>query len=356
MTKMEERVNEQIERLERTAKIKGFLTTEEVDEKIAIDADATAEELIGAYETLDEDHVLVVEEDETPTITDEEIESALSVVESTKEYLKMLGKTPLLSAEEEKELAYKIAQGDEEARNKLIVSNLRLVVSIAKKYVGRGTELDDLIQLGNMGLINAVNRYDPDKGFRFSTYATWWIRQNITRSLRDITRSVHIPGYVLDGMEKMQREISKFEIKQSRLPSDGEIAEILGESEEQIRLYKRLQLKERSLYEALGDDNDMTLDEMIADPTAKAPEGEIINDYFHSVLDAVIGMLEPREQKIIRLRYGLDNGVPMTLRDVGEQYNITRERVRQIEMSALRKLRSPAFISRLQAGAEGADI
>ncbi len=354
MIKMEEKFNEQIESLERAARIKGFLTTEEVDEKIALEANANAEQLMDAYETLDEDRVLVVEED-APVNLNEDLDDIVTI-ESTKEYLKTLGKTPLLSAEEEKELAYKILAGDKQAKNKLIESNLRLVVSIAKKYVGRGSDLDDLIQLGNVGLINAVDRYDPEKGFRFSTYATWWIRQNITRSIRDISRSVHIPGYVLDGMEKMQREISKFEVKHSRLPSDGEIAEILGESEQQIRLYRRLQLKERSLYEALGDENDMTLDEMIADPSAPSPDGEVINDYFHTVLDAVIGMLEPREQKIIRLRYGLDNGVPMTLRDVGEKYNITRERVRQIEMSALKKLRSPALSSKLRAGVAGADI
>lgn len=341
-------VEEELAILVQMGKRKSWLTTEEVAEHLVVHCNASVEDVEKAIKKLEEERILVVSEG-TEEQADEQTDEYVSA-DSTKSYLKSLGKVALLSAEEEIELAKKIQKGDREAKNKLIEANLRLVVSVAKRYVGRGMELDDLIQLGNLGLMTATEKFDYTKGFRFSTYATWWIRQSITRSARDIARTIHTPGYVLDKIDKMQRLSNQIEQKTGSPATVEQLSKAMGESEKKILMYQRLQMKEKSIYETLGEDGDTALVDVLSDPNEKSMEEIVVDEYMRDLILTVVNSLDPREALIIRLRYGLDNGIPMKLKEVGKIFNITRERVRQIEQSALRKLRSPKFNKTLRSG------
>lgn len=332
-------IEEQIDLLELQGKRKEWLTLEEVEEALVLYCNASREDVDRACEELEKRRILIVSEDaEQKADESEDVESS---GDSTRDFLHRLGKFELLTADEEIELAKRIANGDKAAKDKLVNSNLRLVVSIAKKYVGRGVDLDDLVQIGSIGLMTAAEKFDYTKGFRFSTYATWWIKQAIMRSARDFTSSIHTPGYVLDKIERMQRLSNEFEQKNGRIPTQEELAEKMGEDVKRISLYQRLQQQKRSIDETIGEkDEGTTLGDLLSseDPD---PDSIAMTNYMNDLIRVVLSGLEPREQLIITLRYGLDSRVPMTLEEVGKIFNITRERVRQIEQSALKKLRNP---------------
>lgn len=315
---------------------KGYLTTDEVSEALALYCDASSSDIDNAYDELAKNNVLVVGEE--PSDAEETFYRG---EDSTRTYLKALGKVSLLSADEERELAKKAADGDRDAKNALIEANLRLVVSIAKRYVGRELDLDDLIQLGNLGLITAVEKFDYTKGFRFSTYATWWIRQAITRYIGDLAHPIHIPGYVKDNMDRMRRYSLDIEQKTGRPATVDELAAAMGLDEKKILFYQKLLLKEKSIDETMGEDGDATFAEVLKDEKIRLPEDVVEDNILKELINEAIASLEPREQIIIRLRYGLDDGKPKTLEEVGAMFNITRERVRQVEQKALKKLRSP---------------
>lgn len=332
-------IEEQIDLLELQGKRKEWLTLEEVEEALVLYCNASREDVDRACEELEKRRILIVSEDAEQKAG--ESEDVGSSGDSTRDFLHRLGKFELLTADEEIELAKRIANGDKAAKDKLVNSNLRLVVSIAKKYVGRGVDLDDLVQIGSIGLMTAAEKFDYTKGFRFSTYATWWIKQAIMRSARDFTSSIHTPGYVLDKIERMQRLSNEFEQKNGRIPTQEELAEKMGEDVKRISLYQRLQQQKRSIDETIGEkDEGTTLGDLLSseDPD---PDSIAMTNYMNDLIRVVLSGLEPREQLIITLRYGLDSRVPMTLEEVGKIFNITRERVRQIEQSALKKLRNP---------------
>ena len=332
-------IEEQIDLLELQGKRKEWLTLEEVEEALVLYCNASREDVDRACVELEKRRILIVSEDAEQKA--DESEDVGSSGDSTRDFLHRLGKFELLTADEEIELAKRIANGDKAAKDKLVNSNLRLVVSIAKKYVGRGVDLDDLVQIGSIGLMTAAEKFDYTKGFRFSTYATWWIKQAIMRSARDFTSSIHTPGYVLDKIERMQRLSNEFEQKNGRIPTQEELAEKMGEDVKRISLYQRLQQQKRSIDETIGEkDEGTTLGDLLSseDPD---PDSIAMTNYMNDLIRVVLSGLEPREQLIITLRYGLDSRVPMTLEEVGKIFNITRERVRQIEQSALKKLRNP---------------
>ncbi len=331
-------LNEEIAFLVKSGGKKGYLTTDEVSEALVLYCDASSDDIDNAYEELAKNNVLVVGEE--PSDAEEFFYRG---EDSTRTYLKALGKVTLLTAEEEKELAKKAAEGNRDAKNALIEANLRLVVSIAKRYVGREIDLDDLIQLGNLGLITAVEKFDYTKGFRFSTYATWWIRQAITRYIGDLAHPIHIPGYVKDNLDRMRRCSLDIEQKTGRPATVDELVSAMGVDEKKILFYQRLLLKEKSIDETMGEDGDATFAEVLKDEKIRLPQDVVEDNILKELINEAIASLEPREQIIIRLRYGLDDGRPKTLEEVGAMFNITRERVRQVEQKALKKLRSPSL-------------
>ena len=326
----------------------GWLTTDEVAEPLVTIADADAKEVEDAYDTLAQKNIIVLSEEA------EEKESEISGDDATKQYLREIGKVQLLTADEEKDLARKIANGDKEAKNKLIEANLRLVVSVAKRYSSKPQELNDLIQQGNEGLITAAEKFDPDKGFRFSTYAIWWIRQAITRARHDLSFPVHIPGYVRDAMVKIKNCMAKLQQESGRLPSTEEIALEVNLDIKMVKLCQSLMQTVQSLDEPVGNDGDgTTVGNTLSDPNAVRPDESAETESLRQVLMSVIETLQPREQIVIRSRYGLgDYPYPQSQVEVAERFHLSRERVRQIEESALKKLRKPTN-AKLLSGFKG---
>lgn len=265
-----------------------------------------------------------------------------------KMYLKEIGRVPLLKPEDEPEIAKRIEEGDEEARNILITSNLRLVVSIAKKYVGRGMLFLDLIQEGNMGLVKAVEKFDYTKGFKFSTYATWWIRQAITRAIADQARTIRIPVHMVETMNKLTRIQREMVQILGRDPLAEEIAEKMGDiSAEKVREIQLMSFDTTSLETQIGDEGDTTLGDFVEDKNAISPEQYAYREQLKESLREVLSTLTEREENVIRMRFGLDNGQPMTLEEVGQKFGVTRERIRQIEAKAIRKLKHPTRLNKL---------
>lgn len=263
-------------------------------------------------------------------------------------YLKEIGKTELLSASEEVELAKRIELGDEDAKNILIECNLRLVVSVAKKYVGKGLNFLDLIQEGNIGLIKAVDKYDYKKGYRFSTYATWWIKQAVTRAISDQSRTIRIPVHMNDVIVKMVKSKKELEQKLDREPSEEEIAHYSGISIDKIKRVYNVCQDPISLETPIGDNDDTTLGNFIADDKY-TPEDKVAKILLTDILANLLSTLSPREERIVRLRYGLvGDGQIRTLEEIGREFNLTRERIRQIEARAIRKLRNPLKSRKLQ--------
>jgi RNA polymerase primary sigma factor len=263
-------------------------------------------------------------------------------------YLKEIGKVPLLSAEQEKEYAQAMLDGDEEAKNKLCEANLRLVVSIAKRYVGRGMHFLDLIQEGNLGLIKAVDKFDATKGFKFSTYATWWIRQAITRAIADQARTIRIPVHMVETINKLIRIQRQLIQELGREPEAEELALEMGMSVDKVREIMKISQEPVSLEKPIGEEEDSHLGDFIPDDDAPSPADQAAFTLLKEQLFEVLKGLTPREEKVLRLRFGLDDGRARTLEEVGREFNVTRERIRQIEAKALRKMRHPSRSKKLK--------
>ena len=285
-------------------------------------------------------------------IKDSDLEAAAETVninDPVRLYLKEIGKVPLLTAEEELDLAMRMEAGDVEAKKKLAEANLRLVVSIAKRYVGRGMSLLDLIQEGNLGLIKAVEKFDYKKGFKFSTYATWWIRQAITRAIADQARTIRIPVHMVETINKLIRVSRQLLQELGREPTPAEIGKEMGFSEEKVREIQKISQDPVSLETPIGEEEDSHLGDFIPDEDAPAPAEAASYTLLKEQLSEVLGTLTEREEKVLRLRFGLDDGRTRTLEEVGKEFNVTRERIRQIEAKALRKLKHPSRSRKLRS-------
>ena len=276
------------------------------------------------------------------------VPDGVSIEDPVRMYLKEIGKVPLLSAEEEIELAKRMELGDQEAKKRLAEANLRLVVSIAKRYVGRGMLFLDLIQEGNLGLIKAVEKFDYRKGYKFSTYATWWIRQAITRAIADQARTIRIPVHMVETINKLIRVSRQLLQELGREPSPEEIAEEMGMPADRVREILKISQEPVSMETPIGEEEDSHLGDFIEDDNVPAPADAAAFTLLREQLDEVLNTLTEREQKVLRLRFGIDDGQPKTLEDVGKRFNVTRERIRQIEAKALRKLRHPSRSRKLK--------
>ena len=263
-------------------------------------------------------------------------------------YLKEIGTVPLLSADEELRLAKRKAEGDESAKERLIEANLRLVVSIAKRYTGRGMSFLDLVQEGNLGLIKGVEKFDYTKGYKLSTYATWWIRQSVTRALADQARTIRVPVHMVETINKMSKMQRKLTLELGYEPSVTELAEALEMSEDKVMEIMQIAREPASLETPIGEEDDSNLGDFVADSNAVTPEGNVESVMLREHIDALLGDLKERERQVIVLRFGLEDGHPRTLEEVGKEFNVTRERIRQIEAKALRKLRHPNRIKKLK--------
>ena len=263
-------------------------------------------------------------------------------------YLKEIGTVPLLSADEEMELAKKKAEGDEQAKERLIEANLRLVVSIAKRYTGRGMSFLDLVQEGNLGLIKGVEKFDYTKGYKLSTYATWWIRQSVTRALADQARTIRVPVHMVETINKMSKMQRKLTLELGYEPSVAELAEALDMSEDKVMEIMQIAREPASLETPIGEEDDSNLGDFVADNNIVTPEGNVESVMLREHIDALLGDLKERERQVIVLRFGLEDGHPRTLEEVGKEFNVTRERIRQIEAKALIKLRNPVRSKRIR--------
>ena len=350
--------DECIKKIIELGKSKGVLTYKEIMETID-DTVLRPEQLEHLYEKLEELNVDVIDEDveqvDNAELTDsEETEYDISMPENiniddpVRMYLKEIGKVPLLTAEEEVELATRMAEGDESAKQKLAEANLRLVVSIAKRYVGRGMLFLDLIQEGNLGLIKAVEKFDYQKGYKFSTYATWWIRQAITRAIADQARTIRIPVHMVETINKLIRVSRQLLQQYGRDPLPEELAKEMNISEEKVREILKIAQEPVSLETPIGEEEDSHLGDFIPDDDAPAPAEAAAFTLLKEQLMDVLDTLTPREEKVLKLRFGLEDGRARTLEEVGKEFQVTRERIRQIEAKALRKLRHPSRSKKLR--------
>ncbi len=345
------------ELLELGKKKKNVLEIQEINDFLS-DFELTPERLEKVFDYLEENGVDILRLTETddvmPTIEDEiETEDISELINSitddpVKMYLKEIGNVALLSMEEEVALALKMEQGDEYAKKTLIESNLRLVVSIAKRYVGRGLSFLDLIQEGNMGLMKAVDKFDYTKGFKFSTYATWWIRQSITRALADQSRTIRVPVHMVETINKVVRAQRQLVSELGREPSADEIGECIGMSAEKILEIQKLAQEPVSLETPVGDEDDSSLADFVEDSTIMATDDAAMSTLLREDIFTMLEDLNDREKQVIILRFGLIDGEPKTLEEVGQVFQVTRERIRQIEAKALRKLRHPNRAKKLR--------
>lgn len=349
-----------LENLVEQGKKNGKLTTKEITDVIE-DLDIDVEQINKLYDDLDNLNVEIVDD----FITDDDLDTALTftgeddldvamasdgitIDDPVKIYLKEIGRVPLLSPEEEIELAIRMGKGDPYARKRLSESNLRLVVSIAKRYVGRGMQLLDLIQEGNLGLIKAVEKFDYSKGYKFSTYATWWIRQAITRAIADQARTIRIPVHMVETITKVKKVSSQLLHENGHEASIEEIADKLDLPVDRVREIIRISQDPVSLETPIGEEEDSHLGDFIPDDAAPAPAEIASLSLLKEQLSEVLGTLTEREEKVLRLRFGLEDGRQRTLEEVGQEFQVTRERIRQIEAKALRKLRHPSRSKKLR--------
>ena len=298
---------------------------------------------------VDDEEIILTDEDEVDVENiDLSVPEGVSIEDPVRMYLKEIGKVPLLSAEEEIELAQRMEEGDQEAKKRLAEANLRLVVSIAKRYVGRGMLFLDLIQEGNLGLIKAVEKFDYRKGYKFSTYATWGIRQAITRAIADQARTIRIPVHMVETINKVKKANSQLLHQNGREPTADEISEYLEMPVDKVREIMRVAQEPVSLETPIGEEEDSHLGDFIPDDDALAPADAASMSLLKEQLADVLKTLTPREEKVLSLRFGLEDGNPKTLEEVGKEFNVTRERIRQIEAKALRKLRHPSRSKKLK--------
>ncbi|MDR7417637.1 MAG: RNA polymerase sigma factor RpoD [Armatimonadota bacterium] len=337
---------------------RGYVTHDDILEHLP-DVEQNLEQVDRLYGVLAEHGIDIVEDEKaaepkTKQEAEEESEATLRVPEGVsiddpvRMYLKEIGKVPLLNQAQEIALAQRMEKGDEEAKRRLIEANLRLVVSIAKKYVGRGMLFLDLIQEGNLGLIRAVEKFDWRKGFKFSTYATWWIRQAITRALADQARTIRIPVHMVETINKLVRISRQLLQELGREPAPEEIAQAMGLPVERVREINKIAQEPISLETPIGEEEDSHLGDFIEDHEALAPAEAASATMARELLNDVLDTLTPRERKVLKLRFGLDDNHPRTLEEVGREFGVTRERIRQIEAKALRKLRHPSRSKRLK--------
>ena len=343
------------ELLER-GKERGYLTFKEIAEALK-GFEVSTEELEKAYDKFESEKIELVEDMEKELeeieVTKEELEDlsvpeGINIDDHVKMYLKEIGKVDLLTAEEETSLAKRMSEGDEVAKKKLAEANLRLVVSIAKRYVGRGMLFLDLIQEGNLGLIRAVDKFDYTKGYKFSTYATWWIRQAITRAIADQARTIRIPVHMVETINKLVRVSRQLVQELGREPTPEELARGLNMSVEKVREISKISQEPVSLETPIGEEEDSHLGDFIPDDDAPAPSEAASYVLLKEQLVEVLKTLAPREAKVLKLRFGLIDGRQRTLEEVGKEFNVTRERIRQIEAKALRKLRHPSRSKKLK--------
>ena len=326
---------------------KGSITTNQLCD-IMEKYDTEPAQMDYVYKSLSENGIQIVDEDQRDRELFEQALSDIGLDDPVKMYLKDIGRVPLLSAEEEVELAKRMQENDIAARKRLSEANLRLVVSIAKRYVGRGMLFLDLIQEGNLGLMKAVEKFDYQKGFKFSTYATWWIRQSITRAIADQARTIRIPVHMVETINKLTRVQRVLLQELGREPSPEEIAEKMGVTVERVREIQKIAQDPVSLETPIGEEEDSHLGDFIEDEKTITPSDSVAFSMLKEQLLGVLDTLTPREEKVLRLRYGIDDGKPRTLEEVGKEFNVTRERIRQIEAKALRKLRHPSRSKRLK--------
>lgn len=344
-------------------KVTGKLTTQEID-AVILEMDFDMDELDKLYETIEAQNIEIIDDMNDSMLEELNFDSELpkgqeaaaaaadnrnvAMDDPVKVYLKEIGRVPLLTPEEEIELAIRIGDNDQQAKQRLAEANLRLVVSIAKRYVGRGMQFLDLIQEGNLGLIKAVDKFDYTKGFKFSTYATWWIRQAITRAIADQARTIRIPVHMVETINKVKKTNSQLLHKNGRDPTAEEIAAELDMSVEKVREILRVSQEPVSLETPIGEEEDSHLGDFIPDDDAPAPADEACNSMLKSMLGEVLDTLTDREKRVIILRFGLIDGRQRTLEEVGQEFQVTRERIRQIETKALRKLRHPTRSRKLK--------
>ena len=341
--------------LVKMGKERGFVTYEELANSLKgleLDADSLDE----LYNLFNENDIAVVSEDEEDSggniekllLEDNVLAKDLTINDPVRMYLKEIGQIKLLTTEEELELAERIVQGDEQAKITLAEANLRLVVSIAKRYVGRGMLFLDLIQEGNIGLMKAVEKFDVNKGYKFSTYATWWIRQAITRAIADQARTIRVPVHMVETINKLARIQRQLTLELNREPIEEELAKKMNMSVEKIRDIYKISQEPVSLETPIGEEDDSHLGDFIKDERNMSPEEYATNEMLKDEIAEVLLTLTEREEKVIRLRFGLEDGKSRTLEEVGQMFGVTRERIRQIEAKALRKLRHPSRSRKLK--------
>ncbi|MBR2100214.1 MAG: RNA polymerase sigma factor RpoD [Eubacterium sp.] len=359
----EERKQAAFKRLIEKGKASGHLTAQEIDNLI-VELDMDVDELEKLNEQIEAANINIIDDFSAETLDGISLEVDLpketdgvdsiavndnaAMDDPVKVYLKEIGRIPLLTAEEEIELAIKISEDDEKAKKRLAEANLRLVVSIAKRYVGRGMQFLDLIQEGNLGLIKAVDKFDYTKGFKFSTYATWWIRQAITRAIADQARTIRIPVHMVETINKVKKAKTQLLHMSGHEPTPEEISEYLEMPVDKVREILRVAQDPVSLETPIGEEEDSHLGDFIPDDEALAPADAASMSILKEQLAEVLKTLTPREEKVLSLRFGLDDGNPKTLEEVGKEFNVTRERIRQIEAKALRKLRHPSRSKKLK--------
>ena len=338
----------------------GFITYEELAEELK-GLEVSSDLLDELYNALMENDISVISESDLDDdseeddggnlediLKDDSIAKELTINDPVRMYLKEIGKISLLSLDEETELSKKIAEGDEMAKNRLAESNLRLVVSIAKRYVGRGMLFLDLIQEGNIGLMKAVEKFDATKGYKFSTYATWWIRQAITRAIADQARTIRVPVHMVETINKLSRFQRQLTLELNREPTDEELAEKMNMSPEKIREVIKIAQDPVSLETPIGEEEDSHLGDFVPDESNMSPEDFTVHEMLKEEISDVLLTLTEREEQVLRLRFGLDDGSSKTLEEVGQMFGVTRERIRQIEAKALRKLRHPSRSKKLK--------